>query len=77
MKFKATGLVSGIPDLIYLHKSGPVGIELKTETGILSPDQKKIHATWEANGIKVYVCRSFEQFQEIINEIHSGFDIGK
>lgn len=71
MKFKATGVVSGIPDLIYLHKTGPVGIEMKTETGVLSPDQKKIHTIWEANGIKIYVCRTFEEFQQIINEIHS------
>lgn len=77
MKFKATGTTSGIPDLIYLHKSGPVGIEMKTETGVVSPEQKKIHAIWAINGIKVYVCRTFEQFQEIIDEIHSGFDIGK
>lgn len=71
MKLKSTGCVSGIPDLVYLHKSGTVGIEMKIETGILSENQKRIHAIWEANGIKVYICRSFEQFQEIINEIHS------
>jgi len=81
-KLKATGCVSGICDILYLYKPGvcsviPIGIEMKTETGVVSPEQKKIHAIWEANGIKVYICRSFEQFQEIINEIHSGFDIGK
>lgn len=71
MKLKSTGLVSGIPDLIYIYKSVPFGIEMKTETGDTSDAQKRIHAIWEANGIKVYICRSFEQFQQIINEIHS------
>ena len=71
VKQKATGTISGIPDVVYLHpKFGPAGIEFKTEVGVLSENQKRIHAIWEANGIKVYVCRSFEQFQEIINEIH-------
>lgn len=71
MKLKATGLVPGIPDIIYLYKSIPFGIEMKTETGITSSEQKNIHAVWKANGIKVYICRSLEQFKEIIDEIHN------
>ena len=72
-KFKALGCVAGVPDLIYIHRGKVFGIEMKFEDGTLSKEQKSIHAIWEQHGIKIYVCRSFEQFQEIIKEIHNGF----
>ena len=70
MKMKSTGVVPGIPDIIYLHRTA-IGIEMKNETGILSLDQKKIHAIWNERGFKVYICRSLDQFKQIIAEIHS------
>ena len=69
-KLKATGVVAGIPDLIYMYKNG-YGIEIKTEEGTLSEKQKEIHEIWKENGKTVYVCRSLEEFQVVITEIHS------
>ena len=70
-KMKSLGTVSGIPDLIYIFKGKVYGIEMKTETGVVPPSQKVIHAKWNEHQIKVYICRSFIQFQEIIKEIQS------
>ncbi len=70
-KMRSLGVCSGIPDLVYLFKKNAFGIEMKTEDGVVSKDQKNIHAKWSEHGIKVYICRNFEQFQEIINEIHN------
>lgn len=70
-KMKALGVVSGIPDLVFVFDGKPFGIEMKTEIGTLSPSQKDIHAKWTKNGAKIYICRSFVQFQEIIKEIIS------
>lgn len=69
-KMKALGTVSGVTDIIYWFKGKMFGIEMKTEVGVLSPNQKAIHEKWTSHGATVYVCRSFERFQEIIHEIH-------
>lgn len=68
MTLKATGLTPGIPDLLMVHPR-LVGIEMKTETGTISPAQQKIHDRWRSAGIEVHVCRSFEDFQVIIGDI--------
>lgn len=65
MKMKATGLTPGIPDLLLIY---PVftAFELKSEIGILSPAQKKIHEIWANKGVKVHIVRSVDEFQKII-----------
>lgn len=42
-------------------------IEMKTEKGRLSPEQKAWQQLAEEAGNRYVVCRSFEQFQEIVN----------
>ena len=69
MKLKATGTIPGIPDMIMLYAGTCIGFEFKTEIGIVSDAQKKVHMVWKLNGYKVYVVRSFEQFQTIIKKI--------
>lgn len=71
---KSLGVVKGVPDFVYLFKSVMYGIEFKFEEGVLSADQKKVHDQWTNHQAKIYVCRSFDQFLEIIKEIHSGDD---
>lgn len=65
MTLKATGLTPGIPDLLLVWPV-LIGIELKLPTGIISDAQHKIHERWQAAGIEVHVCRSFEDFQAVI-----------
>lgn len=66
-KLKATGLVAGIPDLIFVNAGKTIFFELKTEKGVLSDKQKLIHYTFLNEGFPVYLIRSFEQFKEVLN----------
>ena len=67
-QLKATGLTPGIPDMILLY-NGCYGIEFKTEYGIVSPSQKKIHEIWRDNNIPVFIIKSENEFQNLINHI--------
>ena len=69
MKLKATGTIPGIPDTLLLYNKTVIGFEFKTETGILSPEQKKVHIVWKLNGYQIYIVRSFAEFQTIIKKI--------
>ena len=67
--FKAIGVVAGIPDLIMIHDHRMYGIELKTLIGKVSEKQQKVHESWKAQGIEVFVIRTFEEFKELIESI--------
>lgn len=58
--------VPGTPDLLALVDGLALGIELKTDTGRLSPEQVACHAAWERMGTPVRVCRSVEAAREAI-----------
>jgi len=74
---KAEGVVAGVPDLFVAELgspchvdtigSGGLFIEMKTPKGTLSQSQKDIHAKLLDSGYKVEVCRSFDEFQETVN----------
>lgn len=70
-RLKAEGMVAGVADLILLVSNGEygsLGIEMKTQVGILSDSQKRWKRDYEEAGNKYIVCRSFEQFMcEIID----------
>ncbi len=66
MKFKATGLLSGVSDLIIIHRSRIYFCELKTEKGVLSPSQKDFSLRIDLNGFQYKVFRSLVEFQEFI-----------
>ena len=66
---KAMGLVAGVSDLILLIPRSPyhgLMIEMKTEDGRQSEEQRSWQALVEQQGYKYEVCRSLEQFQTII-----------
>lgn len=67
MTLKATGLISGIPDMILIHPL--TAFEFKSETGRLSPNQEKIIELWREKGIPVYIIKSFEDFKLSIKKI--------
>jgi len=65
-KFRAMGVVAGVPDLFLSIPSEPyhgLYIEMKTPTGTLSHEQKEMHAKLTKAGYLVIVCRSLEDFQ--------------
>lgn len=79
VKFKSEGLVSGIPDLLFLHKGKLYAFELKnaknekSAKGKLQDSQKAIHEIWERHGVETILIWDFKQFQEyIINIIENG-----
>lgn len=54
-RFKAMGVVPGVSDLIYLI--GPTFIEMKTEKGTQSDDQKRFQRIVEGLGYRYVICR--------------------
>jgi hypothetical protein len=69
-KFKQMGVRAGFPDFILLipNKFYPFcAIELKTKTGKQSEHQKEYQKEFESIGAKYVVCRSLEEFIEVVN----------
>lgn len=68
---KAEGVLAGVSDLILLYPSGGyhgLCIEMKTEKGRQQESQKEFQHRVEAVGYKYAICRSFDNFAEVIRE---------
>ena len=65
---KKSGLVAGWPDLQLLKDGVYHGIEIKTEKGIISDAQKRMHKNIRQNGGKVAVCRSINDVEMALND---------
>lgn len=66
---KGEGVTAGVSDLILLFptpKHHALCIEMKTPTGKQQDSQKQWQKTVEAVGYKYAVCRSFEDFRDLI-----------
>ena len=64
---KRAGLKLGFPDLIAFSRKGQIGfIEVKSEGGRLSPEQKSCHEWLIVLGHKVSVCRCIEDVEETL-----------
>jgi len=68
-KFKAQGVIAGVPDLVFIWAGKTHYIEVKTAKGNLSPQQKALHQKWAEQGIFVNVCRSSEEIIAIVGEL--------
>src|SRR3989304_5904987 len=60
-KMKATGLLSGVSDLIILQPNKTIFIELKIEKGIQSESQKDFEFRVKLLGFEYHLIRSLEQ----------------
>lgn len=69
MMDKGKGLQKGRSDMVFYYKGQAVMIELKTEDGYQSKEQKEWQGKIEMAGFKYYVIRSLEEFKELINKI--------
>ena len=67
-KFKAQGVISGVPDLIFVWNGITHYIEVKTQTGYLSKNQKTLHAKWSEQGVEVKVMRTSEEIVSFIRK---------
>jgi hypothetical protein len=65
-KFKAQGVISGVPDLVFIWAGKTRYIEVKTESGRLSTEQVKLHQKWKEQGVEVKVCRSSKEIIELV-----------
>ena len=66
---KAEGMLAGVADLLLLLPAQGytmLAIEMKTDTGRQSPNQKEWQAVAERHGIRYEVVRSFDEFQYIV-----------
>jgi hypothetical protein len=67
---KAEGVTAGVADLLLLVPSQgyhALAIEMKTEKGRQSPDQKQWQKTVERQGYRYAVCRSLDDFMATVN----------
>lgn len=64
----------GFPDLLVFGHGRVIAVELKSDTSgyQLQPDQEIWRDRLEAVGIEHYICRSFEDFKNIV-KIEFGF----
>lgn len=65
-KLKKAGLQAGWPDIQLVHRGKYFGIEVKTQTGRLSPAQVDLHKRLTDSGCSVAVARSVTDALEII-----------
>lgn len=66
MKFKATGLVAGVSDLIIVTEKEVLFVEVKTAIGRQSEVQKKFEKKVTNLGYRYLVVRSLEDFKNNI-----------
>jgi hypothetical protein len=61
LDWKSIGVTAGIPDLVLIAPKGRVHfVEVKSETGRLSPDQRGIRSWLEELGCPVAVVRNID-----------------
>ena len=66
---KAEGVTAGVADVLFLYPNKEyhgLCIEFKTKTGRQQPSQRDFQKAVEAQGYKYEVCRSIEQFIELV-----------
>lgn len=74
-RFKAIGVVKGPSDLIMICPKKTIYIEMKTETGTQSEEQKDFQRQVEEFGCQeYYICRSLEYFKELTYKHQFGID---
>ena len=69
-RFKAVGVVAGIPDMCYVFNNQTHWLEFKTESGSLSGVQKQVSTAFLTQGYSVYTIRNFESFKALILSLH-------
>ena len=74
--YKSMGVIRGRADFTYYAPNGKaVFIELKTEKGTQQKDQVQWELLVKLYGYQYWVVRSLEEFQMLIDQIHSDYEI--
>ena len=61
---KGMGVRAGVPDVLIIDRGRCLWMELKSEKGVLSPEQIVVHQLLTAAGACVTVCRSVEDVRD-------------
>lgn len=72
VKLKRMGVSAGVPDIVLIPRMGPVlFIELKSESGRVSPEQQAWMEALREHGCPAEVCRSLDEVKQflIVNAI--------
>lgn len=68
-RLKRMGLVSGVPDMTFLHRSVAYFIEFKSSKGKVSPNQKEWQILAASEGFYTLLIRTFDEFKFFIEKI--------
>jgi len=68
---KATGLYKGAADLLVIYRGWVGFVELKTETGVQSPEQRQFEAHCIEAGLPYKLVRSLAEFQQLIQSLNA------
>jgi hypothetical protein len=70
MKFKATGLLAGVSDLIVILPNGILlFVELKTDSGTQQPNQIDFQNLVTNLGYQYHIIRSIDEFRNLITSL--------
>lgn len=71
-QLKASGVLAGIPDILFIWKGRLYGFEFKRPNEHrVSPAQQKVHIKWGEHNIPVYIITELERFQFLVTHIIS------
>lgn len=59
-KLKRMGVIAGVPDLVLIINGRPYGLEIKSDEGRQSPEQKAVAAAWMVAGGHYEVVRGID-----------------
>jgi len=66
---KERGCIAGVPDVDIYWQGRAYKIELKARGGVVSDEQRALHAELEKAGVKVRVCYSLEEVKAVLVNI--------
>jgi len=71
MQLKSSGVIAGVPDMLFLYAGKWHAFEFKDDTGVLSKDQKELHPVWASQGQEIHIVRDVETFKSLFTQIIS------
>lgn len=63
------GVLAGVADLVLIHNGATVFIEMKDHKGKQGPKQIIFEDRVKEHGLPYYLCRSLEEFKEVIESL--------
>ncbi len=60
-RLKGMGVKAGVPDILIVKDGRADWIELKADSGRVSPTQRDMHCTLVERGCRIIVCRSLDE----------------